>query len=87
MSKETPVAGHNVLTPGALRSYCERIESLIEDRKAINADIRQVMEEADINGFDKKTLKEMIKIRGMDESDRQEQFELRDAYLSALGLL
>ena len=86
--------GHNSLSPSALRSYCERIEKLIEEReklseerKDINADIKQVLEEADHSGFDKKTIKEMIKIRAMDAEDREEQFALRDAYLSALGLL
>ena len=49
--------------------------------------IKQITEEADHSGFDKKMLKEMIKIRAMDSTDRAEQFELRDAYLQALGLL
>ena len=79
--------GHNSLSPKDLRAYCERIEALIEDRKAINADIKQVLEEADHSGFDKKTIKDVIKIRAMDAEDRQQQFELRDAYLNALGLL
>ena len=79
--------GHNSLSPTALTGFCERIEKLIEDRKDINADIKQVMTEADLEGFDKKTLKEMIKIRAMDPDDRKTQFELRDAYLEALGLL
>ena len=79
--------GHNSLSPSELVKYCERIEALIEDRKAVNADIKQVLAEADINGFDKKTIKDMVKIRAMDPEDRQEQFALRDAYLSALGLL
>ncbi len=79
--------GHNSLSPKDLKEYCTRIESLIEDRKAINADIKQVLEEADMNGFHKKTLQQMIKFRAMDPDDRREQFELRDAYLAALGLL
>lgn len=79
--------GHNSLSPGDLRKFCERVEKLVEDRKAVNADIKQVLEEAEHNGFDKKTIKEMVKIRSMDQEDREEQFALRDAYLSALGLL
>jgi uncharacterized protein (UPF0335 family) len=80
-------SGHNSLSPDDLKRYCERIEALIEDRKAINADIKQVLEEADMNGFHKKTLNAVIKIRAMDPDERREQDELRDAYLSALGLL
>ena len=79
--------GHNSLSPSDLRKFCERVEALIEDRKVINADIKQVLEEAEHNGFDKKTVKEMVKIRAMDAEERDEQFALRDAYLSALGLI
>lgn len=79
--------GHNSLSPSDLKKICECIEKLIEDRKAINADIKQVLEAAEENGFDKKTIKDMVKIRAMDSTDRAEQFELRDAYLQALGLL
>lgn len=79
--------GHNSLSPSDLRSYCERVEALMEQRKAINADIAQVLEEADMNGFHKKTIKEVIKIRAQDPEERRQQDEIRDAYLSALGLL
>ena len=80
-------SGHNSLHPEDLKSYCERIEKLIEDRKLISGDIKQVLDEADMNGFDKRTIKDVIKIRAMDPDDRREQAELRDLYLSALGLL
>ena len=32
--------GHNSLSPSDLRSFCERIEKLLEDRKDLNADIK-----------------------------------------------
>lgn len=79
--------GHNSLSPSDLRKFCERIEKCIEDRKVVNADIKQILEEADHNGFDKKTIKEMVKLRAMDAEDRDEQLALRDAYLKALGLM
>lgn len=84
---QSPSTGHNSLSPASLRNYCERIESLIESRKAINADIKQVTEEAEEEGFDKKVLKEMIKLRSMDSQDRIDLIEMRDMYLQALGLL
>ena len=28
--------GHNALSPAALKNYVERIERLVEDRKAVN---------------------------------------------------
>lgn len=84
---QTPGAGHNALSPKQLKEFCERIETLIEDRKAVNEDIKQVLEEADHEGFDKKTIKEVIKIRAMDPEERAERKELLDMYLQALGLL
>jgi uncharacterized protein (UPF0335 family) len=80
-------AGHNSLNPEDLIKYCERIETCIEERKDINASIKQILEEADHNGFDKKTIRYVIKVRAMNLEDRQSQFDLQDAYLSALGLL
>lgn len=79
--------GHNSLSPTDLKKYCEQVEALIEQRKDINADIKSVLEHAENDGFDKKTVKLMVKYREMDAEERQEQFDLRDAYLQALGLL
>lgn len=82
-----PPKGHNVVDTKQLREFCERVESLIEDRKEVNSGIKQVLEEAEHVGYDKKTIKEVIKFRAMDAEDRKEQQELTDMYLSALGLL
>lgn len=84
---EEPGQGHNSLSAKDLQKYIERVEACIEQRKDINADIKQILEEADHNGYDKKTIKDVVKIRAMDPDDRKEREELRDAYLSALGLL
>ena len=84
---EPASAGHNSLSAEKLKEFCERIENLIEDRKAVNADIKQVLEEAEHNGYSKKVLKDVIKIRAMDPEDRTEQLDLRDMYLSALGII
>lgn len=79
--------GHNVVESKQLREFCEKIEALIEDRKIVNADIKQVLEEAEHVGYDKKVIKDMIKYRSMNVEERQDYLELRDTYLSALGLL
>ena len=84
--EEAAGIGHN-LSPEALEAYLKRIEQLIEDRKAVNADIRQVFEEAEMSGFDKKCMKDVLKIRNTDPDERAAFIETRDAYLSALGLL
>src|SRR3546814_13062849 len=70
-----------------LRSYIERIERLEEEKKGLSEDIKDVFAEAKGNGFDVKTMRQIIKIRKMDASDREEQEALIEAYLGALGML
>jgi len=68
-----------------LRSVIERIERLEEEKAALAADIRDIFAEAKANGFDTKVLRQVIKLRKMDRSERQEQEALLDVYLTALG--
>lgn len=84
---EEPGLGHNVLKASELTSFIDRIESLIEDRKGINADIKQVYEEAEHNGYNKVVIKDCVRIRNMDPDERAERLALTDMYLKALGLL
>lgn len=70
-----------------IRSIVERIERLEEEKQAIADDIKEVYAEAKANGFDTKTLRQVIRLRKQDDSERQEQEALLDTYLSALGML
>ena len=69
-----------------LRSYIERIERLEEEKTALTADIREVYAEAKGNGFDTKTMRQVVRLRKLDSADREEQEELLDLYKRALGL-
>jgi uncharacterized protein (UPF0335 family) len=69
-----------------LRSYIERIEKLEEEKSEIATDIREVFAEAKGNGFDVKTMRQIIKLRKMDHSDRDEAEYLLDVYKRALGM-
>lgn len=69
-----------------LRSFVERIERLEEERTALGADIREVYAEAKGVGFDTKIMRQVIKLRRMDQSDRQEQEHLLELYKRALGI-
>ncbi|MAR56228.1 MAG: hypothetical protein CMM93_03500 [Rickettsiales bacterium] len=69
-----------------LRSYIERIEKLEEEKADIATDIREVFAEAKGNGFDVKTMRQIIKLRKMDHSDRDEAEYLLDVYKRALGM-
>ncbi len=73
------------IAAGQLRAFIERIERLEEEKKALGEDIKEVYAEAKGNGFDTKIIRQVIRIRKMEASDRQEQEALIDLYLSALG--
>jgi len=69
-----------------LRSIVERIEKLEEEKAALAADIRDVYAEAKGNGFDVKTLRQVVRLRKMDAADRDEQEALLDLYKRVLEL-
>lgn len=70
-----------------LKSFCERVERLEEDKRGLASDIKDIKTEAKSVGFDVKTLNEMLRLRRMDTNKRQEQEELRDTYMAALDLI
>ena len=74
------------VSAGQLRSYIERIERLEEEKTALAADIREVYGEAKGNGFDAKTMRQLVRLRKLDTDDRQEQEALLALYRSALGV-
>ncbi len=69
-----------------LKSFIERIERLEEEKAALTADIREVYAEAKATGFDTKIMRQVVKLRKMESSDREEQEELLDLYKQAIGL-
>lgn len=70
-----------------IKAFVERIERLEEERKAIAGDIAEVYAEAKGNGFDKKALKAVVRIRATDHSERMEHEALVELYMSALGMV
>ena len=70
-----------------LKSFIERVERLEEEKRALAADIKEVSSEATGAGFDVKTMREIVKIRRMDEDDLDEREALLDTYMRALGML
>jgi uncharacterized protein (UPF0335 family) len=69
-----------------LLSIVERIERMTEEKKAIADDIKEIKLEAKSNGYDVKTITDMLKLRAMDKADRDEREALRDTYANALGI-
>ena len=69
-----------------LRSFIERIERLEEEKAALSEDIKEVFSEAKGTGFDVKIMRQLIRLRKMEEGDRSEMEELLDVYKRALGM-
>jgi uncharacterized protein (UPF0335 family) len=73
------------LAADRLKSFVERIERLEEEKKNLITDTREVYAEAKSSGFDTKTIRKVVALRKLDQSERQEQEALLDTYLRALG--
>ncbi|MCZ6860545.1 MAG: DUF2312 domain-containing protein, partial [Alphaproteobacteria bacterium] len=69
-----------------LRTFVERIERLEEEKAAITADIREVYAEAKGTGFNAKILRQIVRLRGLDQADRREQEAMLELYKRALDL-
>jgi uncharacterized protein (UPF0335 family) len=69
-----------------LKAFIERIERMEEEKAAIAADIRDIYAEAKGNGFDVKVLRQVVKIRKQDHSERMEQEAILELYMQALGM-
>lgn len=69
-----------------LRSIIERIERLEEEKKGLADDIKDIMAEAKGTGFEPKIIRQVIRLRKQDKSERQEQDALLELYKAAIGL-
>ncbi|MBO5037918.1 MAG: DUF2312 domain-containing protein [Alphaproteobacteria bacterium] len=69
-----------------LNSLIERIERLEEEKKGLSSDIRDIYAEAKGVGFDVKIMKAIIKLRKMNQADRDEQEFLLETYRKALNV-
>lgn len=69
-----------------LKSFIERIERLEEEKAALAEDIREVYSEAKGTGYDVKIMRQIVRLRKLDTSDRQEQEAILETYMAALGM-
>ena len=70
-----------------LRAFVERIERLEEEKAALAEDIREVYAEAKSSGFDAKVIREIVRIRRLDDQERQERDGVLATYMHALGMI
>ena len=69
-----------------LRSLVARVERLEAEKKAIADDIREVYREAKGHGFDTKIMRQVVRLRKLENHEREERDALLDLYMSALGM-
>ncbi|MDR2831957.1 MAG: DUF2312 domain-containing protein [Rickettsiales bacterium] len=74
------------ITAEELKSYIERIEKLEQEKKDVQDHIRDVYAKAADEGWDTKVMKQIIRLRKMDDDDRKEQEILLDTYKRALRI-
>jgi len=78
MKKSEDVAGDE------LRTIVQRIENIEGEIKELTEAKKEVYLEAKGNGFDVKTLREVIRVRKQDQKQRDELETLLDLYLQAI---
>ena len=76
--------GHNI--NGQLKSIVERIERVNEEIKDLQSDRSDIFKEAVGNGFDRKALQTIVRLRAMSPDDRPAQEAVLDTYKHALGM-
>lgn len=70
-----------------LKTIVERIERLLEEKRSIADDVKEVYAEAKGNGFDTRAIKTIIKRRAQDAGELAEQDAILETYMQALGML
>lgn len=70
-----------------LKSFVGRIEKLEEEKAEVAACIKDVYAELHGTGFDKKAVRQIVRLRKLESADRQEQEELLELYKASLGML
>lgn len=78
--------GPQAVAAGQLRAFIERIERVNEDIGALQDDRKEIFAEAKAMGFDTKAVRTLIRLRKMDQGERQEAEAILDLYKAALGM-
>ena len=63
-----------------------KLEKLEEEKAAVSQEITDILAEAKIKGYDIKILKQVLKLRKMDDDDRLRQEEELETYKATIGM-
>ena len=88
MSEEDSGATNQIggIAADALKQTIDRIERLEEEKKALQADIKDVYAQAKSQGFDPKIIRQIVRLRKVDASEREETEQLLELYMAAIGM-
>lgn len=77
----------DIISADQLRLLIERVERLEDEKRGISEDIRDVYAEAKAVGYDPKIMRQIVRERRLDASERAERDALLETYKAALGML
>ena len=82
----TPASDRDVtkLDNGHLKTFIERIERMVEEKKAIADDIKDIYAEAKSSGYDAKVMRKIVSERRKDAAKRAEEEAVFDLYWLSL---
>jgi uncharacterized protein (UPF0335 family) len=83
---DTPTVGSNSIAGDRLKSIIDRYERLDQEKKELSSDQKDLMTEASSAGFDKKVIRQLLRIRKMEPADAEEEQTLLRVYMSAIGM-
>lgn len=69
-----------------LQRFIERIERIEEEKAGLSADVKDIYTDAKGSGFDPKVMRQIIRMRKMDQRDIDEEEALLHLYKQALGM-
>jgi uncharacterized protein (UPF0335 family) len=70
-----------------LQQFIERVERMEEEKESLSSRIRDVYSEARNAGFEPKVMRQIVRIRKMDQRQVDEEEELLHLYKQALGMV
>lgn len=69
-----------------LTQIISRLENLEEEKASIAEGMAEVFADAKAKGYDVKALRQLLKLRKMDNDDRLQQEELLETYKAAIDM-
>lgn len=70
----------------ALKQIIDRVERLSEEVKGLQGDVKDVYNQAKSQGFSVPIIRQIVRLRKMEDHEREETEQLLDLYRAAIGM-